>query len=304
MNNVISTNVKYFRNVKDYKFLPKLDKEKQMAIYDIVVNAVNKEMKLIGQQSNPNCFDKLYELNLITPKSKTLLSNLKSDVIISLFEDEHIVICAGCLGFDEKIFKNAKKVETLIRDKINLSYNDEYGYLTSNLSLIGNGIKISSVLDLSSLKEMGKIDKVIQNVRNLGFALRYLDENLYELSTSCTLGFTESEMIKEYTKMLAKLDELENESLNYLYPKFQDEIIDKACRSYGILSNAYLLNVDELKKHATNILRGVNLNTLKVDRNAVLKLYSLTRTKSNFTTKDNMLTLASKVKEVLKGDDK
>ena len=304
MNNVISTNVKYFRNVKDYKFLPKLDKEKQMAIYDIVVNAVNKEMKLIDQQSNPNCFDKLYELNLITPKSKTLLSNLKSDVIISLFEDEHIVICAGCLGFDEKIFKNAKKVETLIRDKINLSYNDEYGYLTSNLSLIGNGIKISSVLDLSSLKEMGKIDIVIQNVRNLGFALRYLDENLYELSTSCTLGFTESEMIKEYTKMLAKLDELENESLNYLYPKFQDEIIDKACRSYGILSNAYLLNVDELKKHATNILRGVNLNTLKVDRNAVLKLYSLTRTKSNFTTKDNMLTLASKVKEVLKGDDK
>ena len=304
MNNVISTNVKYYRNVKDYKFLPKLEQEKQKAIYDIVVKAVNKDMKLIDQQSNSEYFNKLYELNLITPKSKTLLSDLKNDVIISLFEDEHIKITAGCLGFDEKIFDKAKKVENLLKDKINLTYSDEYGYLTSNLSLIGNGMQISSVLDLSSLKEMGKIDKVIQNVRNLGFVLKYIDENLYELSTSCTLGFTESEVIKEFTKMLTKLDDLENESLNYLYPKYQDEITDKACRSFGVLSNAYLLNIDELKKHVSNILRGVNLNTLKVDRNAVLKLYSLTRTKSNFTTKDDMLALASKVREVLKGDDK
>lgn len=303
MNNVICTNVKYFRNVKDYKFLPKLEEEKRKEIYDLVSKVVTKEMKFIDQ-SNKEDFNKLYELNLILPNSKTIFADLKNDVILSLFEDEHIKINAGGLGYDEKIFTNAKKIENLIKDKINLTYSDEYGYLTSNLVLIGNGMRISSVLDLSSLKEMGKIDKVTQNVKNLGYILRHIGENLYELSTSCTLGFTESEVITEFGKMLNKVDDLENESLRLQDIQNHDEIIDRAHRSYGVLTNAYLLNVDELKKHVSNILRGINLDELKVDKNAVLKLYSLCRTKTNFITKNDMKNLATTVQNILKGEDK
>ena len=303
MNNVICTNVKYFRNVKDYKFLPKLEEEKRKEIYDLVSKGVTKEMKFIDQ-SNKEDFNKLYELNLILPNSKTIFADLKNDVVLSLFEDEHIKINAGGLGYDEKILANAKKIENLIKDKINLTYSDEYGYLTSNLVLIGNGMRISSVLDLSSLKEMGKIDKVTQNVKNLGYILRHIGENLYELSTSCTLGFTESEVITEFGKMLNKVDDLENESLRLQDIQNHDEIIDRAHRSYGVLTNAYLLNVDELKKHVSNILRGINLDELKVDKNAVLKLYSLCRTKTNFITKNDMKNLATTVQNILKGDDK
>ena len=89
MNNVISTNVKYFRNVKDYKFLPKLEEEKRKEIYDLVSKVVTKEMKFVDQ-SNKNDFNKLYELNLILPNSKTIFADLKNDVVLSLFEDEHI----------------------------------------------------------------------------------------------------------------------------------------------------------------------------------------------------------------------
>ena len=104
--------------------------------------------------------------------------------------------------------------------------------------------------------------------------------------------------------MLNKVDDLENESLRLQDIQNHDEIIDRAHRSYGVLTNAYLLNVDELKKHVSNILRGINLDELKVDKNAVLKLYSLCRTKTNFITKNDMKNLATTVQNILKGDDK
>ncbi len=301
MNNVISTNVKYFRNVKDYKFVPKLEENKKKEIFDTVSSALSKRMKFLDAQESADNKNKLYELNLIEPNSKSLFVDLEADVVVSLFENEHIKINAGGLGFDKKIFENAKSIESLIKDKINLTYSDDYGYLTSNLALIGNGLKISSVLDLSSLKEIGKIDQVTQNVKNLGYVLVSRGGNLYELSTSCTLGYTESEVIAEFEKTLSKLDDLESESLKLLDAQYHDEILDKADRSYATLSSCRLLNEQELKKQLSPLLCGLNLGEIEVDRASVLKLYALTRINSNITTKSDMLELANRVKNILKG---
>ena len=48
MNNVLSTRVTIFRNIKDFKFVPKLEVEQKQQILDIVEKAVHGKMALVN----------------------------------------------------------------------------------------------------------------------------------------------------------------------------------------------------------------------------------------------------------------
>lgn len=313
MNNVINTKLSIVRNLKDYKFTNKLENEKRQLIIDKLNGVFDKKLSLINLENiEENVISLLLENNLIErnelpSKTKNIYIAKNEDVIIKLFNKEHIDVCATSIGYDIKnCFKESKELIDILKDKISLAYSDEYGYLTSDLARIGTGIKIECTVCLPCIKAVEKINQVKENLRNLGYKLiensKETDE--FTLSTQSNLGYTESQIYDEFEKMMTRLMSLELESAKMLAEGSHDEIIDKTMRSIAILNSAYLMPRDELKNHLTNIRTGINLNLIQdIDIQALNKIQKLITNKDeNFVSKSELITLAAKTKEILKGE--
>ena len=305
MNNVISTKVKIFRNVKDYKFVPKLEVEKQNEIIDKITSALKDKLSLINLNStDAKVIEALKNVGLIeNVNCPNILVNEKTNTSLTLFNGEHITITTATAGYNKNCFANAQEIANSLANKINLCYNDTYGYLMSDLSKIGAGIKIESLIDLNSINSLGKIEQVKQNIGKLGYSLTATkNKNIYLLSTICNLGFSENEIIDEFDKMINKLQDLEIESAKMLDVSNHDEILDASLRSLAILKSAYLINYDELKKHLSILRTALNLNLVKISENAINKLQQLTNKTSEFVAKSELINLASEVQKILKGE--
>lgn len=300
MTNIISTKITVFRNLKDYKFMPKLEKEKYLEIEAKVDDALKDLTKINLTSTNGNTINFLNQNNLLAPRAKAVYLT-KDNVAVNLFAGEHLALIATCYNFDEKLFAKAKTVLSVIENKLSMAYNDQYGYLMSDIKNIGSGLQVESLLSLPCLVEMGKIAQVCQNMKNLGYQLEKVNGSYFKFSTVCSLGLTAEEVFTEFGKMLTKLAELEIESEKMLYATNEADVTDKVMRSYALLTGAYLVGFDELKNNLTNIRIGVNLNILDVKPKQIDAMQALVDAKiDQFVTQQEKLDLAKKVKEILK----
>ncbi len=305
MNNIIFTRVSVFRNLKDYKFVPKLDKEKAQLIENELDKILNKNFhKVIVQNTDNSTLKYLYENDLISKNTKGVYLDKQNMLSVSLFEGEHINIRSNSIGFNKNSIQNALNLVNLLSTKINLAYNDEYGYLMSDLSKIGSGIKLECDLDLNSIVSIEKIEQVKHNVRNLGFNLKEKENTVFTLSTMCNLGFSESEIISEFEKMATKLQDLEMESAKMLLASKHDEVMDKVMRAEAILKSAYLMNVNELKTLLSILRTGLNLSIVKISEEQLTKLQQLAMSKNSaIATQSELIELADNIKNIFKGEN-
>lgn len=305
MNNVIFTTAKIFRNVKDYKFALKLDAEKQEEITKKLQDILS-DFELVNLQNITAENLKFLKENFMFKQNlKTLFLNKEKNVCIYLFDTEHITIVSTDQDNVENAYKNVKQVAENLSNKISLSYSDEFGYLMSDLTHIGSGLKLESEICLSCVEEIGKIEQVKQNVKKLGYSLTETkNAHIYKLSSTCNLGVVEKEILTNYQKMLNHLQEVEVESVKMLSVSNHDEILDKAMRSYAILNGAYLMTYAELNAHLINIITALNIDNLDVEVKVIKRLQKLSRDEnSEYISQSELKNIANKVKQVLKGEN-
>ncbi len=302
MNNVIRTKISICRNVKDYKFVPKLDNDSKIQIVEKVKAALPSFVEVKPNEIELNTSTKLYGLQ--NTAYQIVLINKTGDVAIKFFDGEHITITSSNFGYDKNVFTLAKEVADELKNKISFTYNDEYGYLTSDLFKIGNGLKLECDFVLTGISQLNKIGQVKQNVQKLGYRLSETKEkDIYTLSTKCNLGFTENELFAEFDKMVQKLQELEQESLKMLASTQEDEVYDSYVRALAILQNAHIINFDELKKFVSQLRMGLNLGYKDVKAEKIFELQKLILNKnSEFVSKSELIELANNVKKILKGE--
>ncbi len=300
MTNIINTKISVYRNLKDYKFMPKLEKEKYAEIENKVDVALNDLTKINLENTNSATINYIKQNNLLSNNSKAVYLT-KDNVAVNLFGDEHLAVVATCNGFDEKLIQKISAVISGLENKLSMSYNDQYGYLMSDIKNLGSGIQVESLINLAALVEMGKIGQVCQNIKNLGYAIEKITSTTYQVSTVCSLGLTSSEVFVEFGKTLTKLAELEVETEKMLYSTNTEELTDKVYRSLSLLGGAYLLSYDELKTNLDLLRVGSNLGIIDVKDKQIYALQALLDSKfDQFETKQEQLELANKVKEILK----
>lgn len=304
MNSVIFTKVNIFRNLKDYKFLPKLENTKKEEIVEKVSDALKGKMSLnYLPKASEEFINKLKENGLLTPNVNNIFTKNEGNTIVEMFSDEHIAIKSSTFGFDRQIFNDAKEISDLFSNKLNLAFSDEYGFLMSDLKKVGSGIKIESLLSLNGLSRINKIEQVKQNVAKLGYSLIPTDlKNVYVLTTNCNLGFSEKEVFEDFEKTLKNIDNLEIESLKMQDVSNHDELQDKVERAKAILSSAHLLTQNELEMHLSTLRMGNSLNLCDIDDEKIrhaekLCLFNKKETISQSEMKD----LANEVRNLFKG---
>lgn len=304
MNNVISTKVAIFRNVKDFKFAHKLTNENKQQIIEILEKALKGKMSYINiENADSNVLNHLISQNLICKNTKDLFIS-KDNISINLFTGEHIEVLSTCCGYDKNVIKKAVELSNFLSGKISFSFNDEYGYLMSDLKKVGAGIQIESDIMLSAITKINKIEQVKQNIAKLGYTLKETKyPAVYTLSTTCNLGIGEKKLFEDFESTLTKLQDLETESVKMIDATEHDVMLDKTSRSLAILNAAHLLTYDELYNIIVNLRMGLNLGIVDIKLEKLNKLQSLVLNKLNeIASQTELKELASKAKEIVKGE--
>lgn len=305
MNNVIFTKVEMFRNLKDFKFVPKLTEENKAEILSRVENLFKDSLTLVDLSLDGGMISYLKENKLAKNLNSKIFLSKSDKLSVEMFNSEHLTICGTSENFDVAIFKKVKALSDKVSNNLSLAFSDEYGFLMSDLSKIGAGIHIECDICLNSIRTLGKIEQVKQNIRKLGYNLKETKiQNIYSLSTICNLGFSEKEIFDEFKKMVEKLEDLEIESAKMQDITSHDEVLDKINRSLAILKSAHLMSYEELFQLIINLRTGLNLGQISLSNKTINKLQNLVINKnSDFSSQSEHKILAEKVKNILKGEE-
>ena len=129
---VISSRVRLARNINGYNFS-----------YKMSDTDAKKLVKNVTDQLSPYLEKQDYAAGFVAPDE---------DVSIMINEEDHIRIQAFAAGMNmQKAYTLADKMDDVIGDVLDYSYDQKFGYLTTLPSNAGTGMRASYMLHLPAL---------------------------------------------------------------------------------------------------------------------------------------------------------
>lgn len=276
---VISTRIRFARNLRDYPFPCRLTDEKKCRVAAIV-----KEAALGGHSAISGRFRyiqmseltqeeavSLVERHLVSPEfisdrqGRGLLLLDDESVSIMINEEDHIRIQVIKPNMDlDGAYDLADKIDTLFDEQLNFAFSDKLGYLTQCPTNIGTGMRASLMLHLPALRETGAIGKISASLAKLGLVMRGMYGEgtdpkgaVYQLSNQVTLGISEKEAISNLRDISMQLISQERAAREALSKNLT--VLDSIYRSFGVLQYAKLISNDECMKLLSNLRFGIEI---------------------------------------------
>lgn len=308
---ILSTRVRFARNLSEYPFPCRLDEAGRIKVCEAVRDALSdvSGIKLhyidMSDLSEKQAVA-LAERHLISPeftsggKGRALLISEDESVSIMLCEEDHIRIQVIKGGLDlEGAFELANRLDDLLDSKLSYAFDERIGYLTQCPTNIGTGMRASVMMHLPALSKCNQMSKLTSTVSKLGLTVRgsygegsVAKGDIYQLSNQVTLGISEKtalDNLKSITMQIATQERSAGEE----YVK-NVSILDRITRAYGILSSARLLSTDEMLDLFSWVRLGAVYGVIDAD---ITKINELTETMQ-------AATLASKNGEFLSSDER
>jgi len=288
-NLVVSSRVRFARNVNGFNFPHKLDNESAYGImkktYD-VLGAGNYKMRVIAQMSEVER-GAYVERHLISPalaesdRIGAVLVSGDERISVMLNEEDHIR--AQCIenGFNlPKAFAEINKIDFLLSRSINVAYDGNLGFLTCCPTNLGTGMRASVMIFLPMLTLNSEMDKAAAALTRRYITVRgsYGEGSnaggyMYQISNQASLGVSEEEIISAVTSAATTVCEEEFRFLLAHYDKNRAEFTDTVFRARGVLTSAYMLSSAEFTELFVSLKLGVVLGLIKCrDLNRLNKL--------------------------------
>lgn len=288
---VISSRIKFSRNLKDFKF-----NLKDRNSIEQLENKIKDNLYLIGYDLK---FIKLKDLDDITKQSLveknlitqdfafnksdvgSILINDEENICIMINEEDHLKIQVFSSGLDlENTLNLAIEIDKKIGNILGYATSKKYGYLTSNPNNCGTGLRASVLVHLPALLETGNINQIFDivsrfevNIKRMNNKIRADENDMFLITNKKTLGLTENE-ISESIKIIAQKITEQERRIRKLLAKNSIELEDRIYRSYGILTNCRKISLEEANKLLSYVKLGTDLGILKeLDDLRVQKLY-------------------------------
>ncbi len=266
---VLSTRIRLARNLKQYPFPARLDRDEKKAVCSIIKETLKEEkLTYIDMETlTPVEAVSLAEKHLISAEfasngtGRSLLLSEEEDVSLMLCEEDHIRIQIIEPGLSlEEAYKKADRIDTVIENKLSYAFDERIGYLTQCPTDLGTGMRASVLLHLPALSKKGAVRNLTTTVAKLGLTLRgsYGEDgeilgDIYQLSNQVTLGISEKAALQNLNSIALQIVTQEKQARAVLVK--DEDFMDKIFRAYGILKSAYKLTSKEL----TNLISYVRL---------------------------------------------
>ena len=283
---VISSRVRFARNLRDRAFPGWAKKTERTAILDLIRPRVEELAEMQDSFSellqDLSALEKqvLVERHLISREhaakgvGSAVVMNRRQTLSIMINEEDHLRMQSIRSGLQLKqAFKLVDKVDSALESKLEFAYDQRLGYLTACPTNVGTGMRASAMLHLPGLVLSELINQVIQAVSKIGLAVRGLYGegteamgNLFQISNQTTLGEKEDEIVSRLTKVIETIIGKEHDARQVLIQKKSNTLWDQIGRAYGVLTYAHAMSSKEALNLLSIIKLGVDLGTFPEDR--------------------------------------
>lgn len=278
---IVKTRIRLARNLKGYPFRITNEQDAKE-----VVKKINRAL-VKCDTFNLYFSNNLTNLKLEEMKEKHLISNalienkelsaflLSADQTVSVMVHEEDVIREQCimkglcLG---QAYNRLQTIDNAIAKNIDVAFSERLGYLTACPTNVGTGMRASVMLFLPALTESGKISSLENEMANLGLTIRGVygegsraEGYNYQISNEVTLGVSEQDIISAVYDAVLRICSAERDQMQYLCGKQELKTMDRVKKSYGILTNAVLLDYQEFLHHIAQIKLGAMLGIININ---------------------------------------
>lgn len=185
-------------------------------------------------------------------------------------EEDHLRVQVFRSGFDPLVAcGDALACDAELEEELDFAYSEEFGYLTACPTNLGTGCRLSVLIHLPGLVLGGEIEKVLNSLRQMQFAVRGLFGEgspargaLFQISNLATLGRSEQDLAAEFARHVAKVVQYERMAVERLHRRDHAAVEDLAHRALAILQHARLLTSQEAFDRLSQVRLGVLLDIL------------------------------------------
>ena len=279
LGNIITSRVRLARNLVGYPFHVR-DEKSAREIIKKVNRAVIKcdTFNLYNVRSVDDITLEamrerhLISTNLIENDFGAVLVNQDESVSIMINEEDHIRQQCFMKGLRlSEAYKRLDKIDDEISKNLDVAFSGQFGFLTACPTNLGTGLRASVLMFLPALTESGKISALVEEVARLGLTVRGLygegskaEGYMYQISNEVTLGTTEYNIIRQVEETVTRICNAERDEMERLYVRKELKTMDRARKSFGILTNAVLLSYSEFLSHIAEVKLGAMLGMINI----------------------------------------
>jgi protein arginine kinase len=203
-----------------------------------------------------------------TDRGLVIARDLAYSVMIN--EEDHLRLQTFEAGLTpQRACDRALALDAEVEKELEFTFSEEFGYLTACPTNIGTGLRISVLIHLPGLVLAGEIEKILNSLRQLQFAVRGLFGEgsavrgaLFQVSNLVTLGRSERQLTDDLARHVAKVVEYERLAREQLLARNRVGIEDMVQRSLAILRTARLMTTHEAFDRLSHVRMGVALELL------------------------------------------
>lgn len=277
---IIRSRVRLARNLKGYPF--RID---DVAVARDIVKKVNRAL-VKADTFNLYFVSNLSEIKLSAMQERYLISRnlienrecgaalINADESVSVMIHEEDVLREQCFMKGLRLSEAYKRISAIddeLAKNLDIAYSERFGYLTACTTNVGTGLRASVMLFLPALTLAGKMKILAGEIAKLGLTVRgaygegsKAEGYAYQISNEVTLGVSEYDIIKSVENAVERICELEREETQKLFGRNELKTMDRARKSYGILTNAVLLPYDEFLEHISEVKLGALLGVIDI----------------------------------------
>ena len=274
---VLDSRIRLARNMKNRAFPERASAEDKAVVCEAAracIPGLNKlgkgqyEALSVNDMSDENR-DLAAARRIITPtlakKGEGKLLFLRQDAAASLAvnETDHFVINTIVSGSNvRQAASEAFAVDNVLEGQTELAFHEDFGYLTSMPAMTGTGLFIGVSLHLPGLIAAKKLRRIMQGITKFGFGFSGVYSgrsthvgNVFRVVNQMTLGISEEDLLDRAETVVGHIIEEERECRRALREEKSDLFFDRLYRSYGVLTQARLMEQEE----ALNLLSDFRL---------------------------------------------
>ena len=281
VGNIMTSRVRLARNLQGYPFKvkdPIKAKEIAKKVNRALVKADTFNLYFTSNLSDIK-LEAMKERHLI---SKNLIANracgaalINQDESVSVMVNEEDIIREQCFkkGFSlSEAYKQLNVIDNELEKNLTLAYDEKLGYLTACPTNLGTGLRASVMMFLPALTVGGRISTLIEQCKKLGLTVRGLygegseaEGYMYQISNEVTLGVSEFDIIREVEKAVEEICQAEVVERERIFASNPLKTMDKARKSYGVLTNAVFLSYSEFLSHVAQVKLGAIMGLVAIN---------------------------------------
>ena len=291
---ILSTRIRFGRNLADMKFLGMMNEQESEELLEICTRAFTQKLSkdayhagLVGDFSpierrllaEKRLIPSQYALN----KEYPLFIDRQYGTSGYIKDTDHVRFASICGGNDiEKAFSKCIELDTVLESQFEYAATLDWGYVSPDLTSSGLGIRGSYLLHLPGLVRTEMIDNALKAVIQHGFTVKGFQSDtgksmadMYQVSNGISFGLSEEEFRKKLETLGTQLVHYERKGREELTSKQRLEIEDGVMRSFGLLKYCRTIDYLEAIEHLSNIRLGACLGMIEVNVQYITALFFL-----------------------------